>query len=97
MTYQSPIRPAPAQVSAVKARSGWASPSSWAVALGVGVIAFGLWAGANRPVTDIAPYHGDIGGYALSPLPRGGDPGRQCLPHPGADQIGPGTGRPAHP
>jgi exo-beta-1,3-glucanase (GH17 family) len=34
----------------------------------------GLWAGANRPVTDIAPYHGDIGGYAFSPFHRGESP-----------------------
>ena len=83
MTYQSPIRPAnQLQVSSAKTRSGWASPSSWAAALGVGVIAFGLWAGANRPVTDIAPYHGDIGGYAFSPFHAGESPAENVYPTP---------------
>ncbi len=87
MTYQSPIRPAPAQVSqaqvsSTKTRSGWASPSSWAAALGVGVIALGLWAGANRPVTNIAPYHGDIGGYAFSPFHEGESPAENVYPTP---------------
>ena len=87
MTYQSPIRPAQAQVSqaqvsSAKTRSGWASPSSWAAALGVGVIAFGLWAGTNRPVTDIAPYHGDIGGYAFSPFHAGESPAENVYPTP---------------
>ena len=87
MTYQSPIRPAQAQVSqaqvsSAKTRSGWVSPSSWAAALGVGVIALGLWAGANRPVTDIAPYHGDIGGYAFSPFHAGESPAENVYPTP---------------
>ena len=42
--------------------------------MGAGVIAFGLWAGMNRPVTDIAPYHGPIGGFAFSPFHRGESP-----------------------
>jgi exo-beta-1,3-glucanase (GH17 family)/cellulose synthase/poly-beta-1,6-N-acetylglucosamine synthase-like glycosyltransferase len=74
MTYQSPIRRQEAQVSTRKARRGWASPSSWAAALGVGVVAFGLWAGVNRPATNIAPYHGEIGGFAFSPFHKGESP-----------------------
>jgi exo-beta-1,3-glucanase (GH17 family)/cellulose synthase/poly-beta-1,6-N-acetylglucosamine synthase-like glycosyltransferase len=82
MTYQSQIRRQPARASTAKPRKGWASPSSWAAALGVGVIAFGLWAGANRPVTDISPYHGDIGGYAFSPFHAGESPETGDYPTP---------------
>ncbi len=74
MTYQSQIRRQPAQISTRKGRNGWASPGSWAAALGVGIIAFGLWAGTNRPVTDIPPYKGEIGGYAFSPFHAGESP-----------------------
>lgn len=74
MTYQSQIRRQEALISTRKARRGWASPSSWAAALGVGVVAFGLWAGANRPATDIAPYTGEIGGFAFSPFHKGESP-----------------------
>jgi exo-beta-1,3-glucanase (GH17 family)/cellulose synthase/poly-beta-1,6-N-acetylglucosamine synthase-like glycosyltransferase len=74
MTYQSPIRRQQAQISTRKPRNGLLSPGSWAAALGAGIIAFGLWAGANRPVTDIAPYHGEIGGYAFSPFHQGESP-----------------------
>ncbi len=85
MTYQAPILPQQAQISTRKARRGWASPGSWAAALGAGVIAFGLWAGMNRPVTDIAPYHGPIGGFAFSPFHRGESP--ETNDYPTAAQI----------
>jgi exo-beta-1,3-glucanase (GH17 family)/cellulose synthase/poly-beta-1,6-N-acetylglucosamine synthase-like glycosyltransferase len=74
MTFQSPIRPQTARISHSKARKGFASPGSWAAALGAGVIALGLWAGMNRPVTDIAPYTGAVGGYAFSPFHEGESP-----------------------
>jgi exo-beta-1,3-glucanase (GH17 family) len=74
MTFQSPILPQSARISTRKARRGFASPGSWAAALGAGVIAFGVWAGVNRPVTDIAPYHGEIGGFAFSPFHKGESP-----------------------
>jgi exo-beta-1,3-glucanase (GH17 family)/cellulose synthase/poly-beta-1,6-N-acetylglucosamine synthase-like glycosyltransferase len=80
MTYQSPIRPQIAQVSARKARNGWRSPGSWAAALAAGIVAFGLWAAVNRPVTDIAPYHGAIGGFAFSPFHKGESPERNDYP-----------------
>jgi exo-beta-1,3-glucanase (GH17 family) len=85
MTFHSPIQRAPAQISTRKARApgpkrGWASPSSWAAALGVGVVAMGLWAGFNRPVTDIAPYQGDIGGSAFSPFHKGESPATGVYP-----------------
>jgi exo-beta-1,3-glucanase (GH17 family)/cellulose synthase/poly-beta-1,6-N-acetylglucosamine synthase-like glycosyltransferase len=74
MTFSSPIQREPAQISRPKARRGWTSASSWAAALGVGVVAMGIWAGFNRPVTDIAPYQGDIGGFAFSPFHKGESP-----------------------
>jgi exo-beta-1,3-glucanase (GH17 family)/cellulose synthase/poly-beta-1,6-N-acetylglucosamine synthase-like glycosyltransferase len=74
MTYQSPIKPQIAQVSSPKTRRGWLSASSWGAALGAGIIAFALWAGVNRPVTDIPAYHGEIGGYAFSPFHQGESP-----------------------
>jgi exo-beta-1,3-glucanase (GH17 family)/cellulose synthase/poly-beta-1,6-N-acetylglucosamine synthase-like glycosyltransferase len=74
MTYQSPIQRETAQISTRKARKGWASPSSWAAALGVGAVALGLWAGFNRPATNIAPYQGEIGGFAFSPFHKGESP-----------------------
>jgi exo-beta-1,3-glucanase (GH17 family)/cellulose synthase/poly-beta-1,6-N-acetylglucosamine synthase-like glycosyltransferase len=74
MTFQSPILPQSARISTRKTRKGLASPSSWAAALGAGVIAFGIWAGLNRPVTDIVPYHGEIGGFAFSPFHQGESP-----------------------
>jgi exo-beta-1,3-glucanase (GH17 family)/cellulose synthase/poly-beta-1,6-N-acetylglucosamine synthase-like glycosyltransferase len=82
MTYQSPIRRETAQISTPRARRGWASPSSWAACLGVGVLAFGLWAAANRPVTNIAPYNGEIGGFAFSPFHAGEDPSANDYPTP---------------
>jgi exo-beta-1,3-glucanase (GH17 family)/cellulose synthase/poly-beta-1,6-N-acetylglucosamine synthase-like glycosyltransferase len=85
MTYQSPIRPQIAQVSARKARNGWRSPGSWAAALAAGVVAFGLWAAVNRPVTDIVPYHGAIGGFAFSPFHKGESP--QTNDYPTVAQI----------
>jgi exo-beta-1,3-glucanase (GH17 family)/cellulose synthase/poly-beta-1,6-N-acetylglucosamine synthase-like glycosyltransferase len=85
MTFQSQIRRQSPQVSTRKARKGWASPSSWVASIGVGVIAFGLWAGFNRPVTDIAPYRGEIGGLAFSPFHAGENP--QTNRYPSAAQI----------
>jgi len=85
MTYQSPIRRQDALVSTRTPRRGFRSATSWAAALGAGVIAFGLWAAANRPVTDIAPYHGDIGGYAFSPFHEGESP--QTGVYPSVAQI----------
>ncbi len=82
MTYQSPIRREMPQISTRKARKGWASFSSWAAALGVAVVALGLWAGMNRPVTNIAPYHGEIGGYAFSPFHAGESPQNNDYPTP---------------
>ncbi len=74
MTYQSPIRRQEARTSTREARRGWASPSSWAAALAVGVVAFGLWGIANKPATNIAPYTGEIGGFAFSPFHKGESP-----------------------
>jgi exo-beta-1,3-glucanase (GH17 family)/cellulose synthase/poly-beta-1,6-N-acetylglucosamine synthase-like glycosyltransferase len=85
MTYQSPIRPQIAQISARKARNGWRNPGSWAAALAAGIVAFGLWAAANRPVTDIAPYYGAIGGFAFSPFHKGESP--QTNDYPTVAQI----------
>jgi exo-beta-1,3-glucanase (GH17 family)/cellulose synthase/poly-beta-1,6-N-acetylglucosamine synthase-like glycosyltransferase len=82
MTYQSPIQRQDAPISTRKARKGWATPSSWAAALGVGVLAVGLWAGANRPVTDITPYSGEIGGFAFSPFHAGESPETGVYPTP---------------
>jgi exo-beta-1,3-glucanase (GH17 family)/cellulose synthase/poly-beta-1,6-N-acetylglucosamine synthase-like glycosyltransferase len=82
MSFQSPIRPQKAQVSKAKARKGFSSPSSWAASLGAAVIAFGLWAGANRPVTDIAPYTGQVGGFAFSPFHQGESPETNDYPTP---------------
>jgi exo-beta-1,3-glucanase (GH17 family)/cellulose synthase/poly-beta-1,6-N-acetylglucosamine synthase-like glycosyltransferase len=80
MTFQSQILRQSPQVSTRKARKGWTNPSSWAASLGVGVIALGLWAGLNRPVTDIAPYKGDIGGFAFSPFHAGENPATNNYP-----------------
>ena len=80
MTYHSQIQREAAQISTRKARRGWASPSSWAAAMGVGVVAFGLWAAANRPVTDIPPYRGEIGGFAFSPFHKGESPATGVYP-----------------
>ncbi|MDE8344500.1 MAG: glycosyl transferase, partial [Acidocella sp.] len=85
MTYQSPIQPQKAKVSAVKARNGLMSPGSWAAALGAGVIAFGIWAGTNQPVTNIATYKGEIGGFAFSPFHAGESP--QSNVYPSVKQI----------
>ncbi|HTQ70523.1 MAG TPA: glycosyl transferase, partial [Acidocella sp.] len=74
MSYQSHIQRQEALISTAKPRKGWASAGSWAAALGVGVVAFGLWGAANRPATNIAPYHGDIGGFAFSPFHKGESP-----------------------
>ena len=82
MTYQSPIQRQLPQLSARPAarRSGWASPGSWAAALAAGLVAFGVWAGANRPVTNIAPYRGEIGGFAFSPFHKGESPQNNDYP-----------------
>ncbi len=85
MTFQSQIRRQQPQVSSRQARKGWSSPSSWAASLGVGVLAFGLWAGFNRPVTNIPPYTGEIGGLAFSPFHAGENP--QTNQYPTAAQI----------
>jgi exo-beta-1,3-glucanase (GH17 family)/cellulose synthase/poly-beta-1,6-N-acetylglucosamine synthase-like glycosyltransferase len=86
MSFQSPILRQSANISTRKpARRGFTSLSSWAAACGVGVIAFGIWAGTNRPVTNIAPYHGDIGGYAFSPFHKGESP--QANDYPTTAQI----------
>ncbi len=74
MTYQAPIRRQKAQTSIARPRKGWASPSSWAAVLIVGVIAFGIWAAANRPATNIPPYAGKIDGFAFSPFHAGESP-----------------------
>jgi len=85
MTFQSQINRQSANMSTRKTRRGWASPSSWAAAIGVGVLAFGIWAGTNRPVTDIPGYTGDVGGYAFSPFQKGQSP--QTGVYPSAAQI----------
>jgi exo-beta-1,3-glucanase (GH17 family)/cellulose synthase/poly-beta-1,6-N-acetylglucosamine synthase-like glycosyltransferase len=85
MTFHSIIRPEVAQVSARAKRRGWLNAGSWVAGLGVAVLAFGIWAGANRPVTDIAPYRGEIGGYAFSPFHRGESP--QTGDYPSVAQI----------
>jgi exo-beta-1,3-glucanase (GH17 family)/cellulose synthase/poly-beta-1,6-N-acetylglucosamine synthase-like glycosyltransferase len=85
MTFQSQINRQSANMSTRKTRRGWASPSSWAAGIGVGVLAFGIWAGTNRPVTDIPGYTGDVGGYAFSPFQKGQSP--QTGVYPSAAQI----------
>ena len=84
MTFQAQIRRQTAEVSTRqsgrKSRKGWLSGTSWGAALGAAVIAFGIWAGADRPVTDIAPYHGAIGGFAFSPFHAGESPERNQYP-----------------
>ncbi|OYV35540.1 MAG: hypothetical protein B7Z81_08585, partial [Acidocella sp. 20-61-6] len=80
MTFQSPIRRQSAQMSTPNRRRGWTSLSSWAAALGVGVVAVGMWAGFNRPVTNIAPYTGEIGGFAFSPFHAGENPATHDYP-----------------
>ena len=83
MTYQSPVHRQTAMISTRKPqRRGWASFSSWGTALGVGVVAFGLWAGFNRPATNIAPYTGEIGGFAFSPFHKGENPQEGVYPTP---------------
>ena len=82
MTYQSPIQRQLPQVSSRRVRSGWASPGSWAAALLAGAVAFGVWDGVNRPVTNIAPYHGEIGGFAFSPFHKGESPQSNDYPTP---------------
>ena len=74
MTYQSQIQRQDALLSTAKPRKGWASPGSWAAALGAGVVALGLWGAANRPATNIPAYHGEIGGFAFSPFHKGESP-----------------------
>jgi exo-beta-1,3-glucanase (GH17 family) len=74
MTFQSPITVQAAKISAPKRRRGLLSASSWAAGLGAGLIALGIWAGTNQPVTNIAPYHGEIGGFAFSPFHQGESP-----------------------
>jgi exo-beta-1,3-glucanase (GH17 family)/cellulose synthase/poly-beta-1,6-N-acetylglucosamine synthase-like glycosyltransferase len=85
--YVSPVnRQNDVNVSAArKTRRGWTSLSSWVAVAAAGLVAFGIWAGANRPVTDIAPYSGDIGGYAFSPFHRGESP--QTGDYPSVAQI----------
>ncbi len=82
MTYQSHIHRQDALISTRKTRRGWASPGSWAAALGVGAVALGLWAGFNRPATDIPAYKGDIGGFAFSPFHKGESPETGDYPTP---------------
>jgi exo-beta-1,3-glucanase (GH17 family)/cellulose synthase/poly-beta-1,6-N-acetylglucosamine synthase-like glycosyltransferase len=82
MTFQSPIQTVSPRVSTAKPRSGFASPGSWAAALGAAVIAFGIWAAANRPVTNIAPYTGQISGFAFSPFHKGESPETNDYPTP---------------
>jgi exo-beta-1,3-glucanase (GH17 family) len=84
MTFQAQIRRQTAQLSTQqsqrKTRKGWLSATSWGAALGAAVIAFGIWAGVNRPVTDIAPYNGAIGGFAFSPFHAGESPEKNQYP-----------------
>jgi exo-beta-1,3-glucanase (GH17 family)/cellulose synthase/poly-beta-1,6-N-acetylglucosamine synthase-like glycosyltransferase len=63
-----------------RTRRGWASPTSWMAALGAGLITFGIWAGLNRPVDNIAAYHGEIGGFAFSPFHAGESPQKNIYP-----------------
>jgi exo-beta-1,3-glucanase (GH17 family)/cellulose synthase/poly-beta-1,6-N-acetylglucosamine synthase-like glycosyltransferase len=80
MTFQTRIQPQPPRLSALPSRRGWRNPGSWAAVLGVGVLSFGIWAAANRPVTDIPPYRGEIGGYAFSPFHAGQSPQTNVYP-----------------
>jgi exo-beta-1,3-glucanase (GH17 family)/cellulose synthase/poly-beta-1,6-N-acetylglucosamine synthase-like glycosyltransferase len=82
MTFQSPIQTVSPRVSTVKPRRGFASPGSWAAALGAAVIALGIWAGLNRPVTNIAPFTGQISGFAFSPFHKGESPETNDYPTP---------------
>ena len=84
MTFQSPIRrQLPAQTSTPhRRRKGWLNGGSWAAALGAAVVTFGLWAGANRPATNIPAYTGEIGGFAFSPFHAGESPAENRYPTP---------------
>jgi exo-beta-1,3-glucanase (GH17 family)/cellulose synthase/poly-beta-1,6-N-acetylglucosamine synthase-like glycosyltransferase len=82
MTFQSPIRTVAPQISSRKPHRGFASAGSWAAALGAAVIAFGIWAGTNRPVTNIAPFTGQISGFAFSPFHKGESPETGDYPTP---------------
>ncbi len=82
MSFQSHIRFQTPQTSQRKTRRGWASASSWAAGLGAAAVTFGLWAGLNRPVTNIAPYGGQIGGFAFSPFHQGESPQTNDYPTP---------------
>jgi cellulose synthase/poly-beta-1,6-N-acetylglucosamine synthase-like glycosyltransferase len=55
MTDQPPLFRSPANGSVRKPHGGWVS--FWAAAIGAGVIALGLWAGASRPAGDIVPLY----------------------------------------
>lgn len=44
------------------------------------ILNFGLWAGLNRPATDIPEFQGRIGGVAWSPYPLRGGPGSTITP-----------------
>jgi exo-beta-1,3-glucanase (GH17 family)/cellulose synthase/poly-beta-1,6-N-acetylglucosamine synthase-like glycosyltransferase len=86
MTFQSPIHPELARSSTrAPRRSGWRSASSWIAALGAAAVGFGIWAAVNQPVTNIAPYHGEIGGFAFSPFQKGQSP--QTGVYPSTKQI----------
>ena len=84
MTFQAQIRRQTAQTSnhqtERKTRKGWLSATSWGAALGAAVVAFSIWAGADRPVTNIAPYSGQIGGFAFSPFHAGETPEKNEYP-----------------
>ncbi len=84
MTFESKNQPLiqrqNAQSSTRNTRKGWLSASSWTAGLGVAVLAFGLWAGTNRPVTNIPAYNGPIGGFAFSPFHAGETPEKNEYP-----------------
>jgi exo-beta-1,3-glucanase (GH17 family)/cellulose synthase/poly-beta-1,6-N-acetylglucosamine synthase-like glycosyltransferase len=82
MTFQAQIRRQTAQLSSRKTRKGWMSASSWGAALGAAVVAFGIWAGTNRPVENIPAYTGQIGGFAFSPFHAGETPEKNEYPTP---------------
>jgi exo-beta-1,3-glucanase (GH17 family)/cellulose synthase/poly-beta-1,6-N-acetylglucosamine synthase-like glycosyltransferase len=82
MTFQSQISRQSAQSSTRKTRKGWLNAGSWAAGLGAAAVAFGLWAGTNQPVTNIAPYTGQIGGFAFSPFHQGESPEKNQYPSP---------------
>jgi len=74
MTHLARLRPIAPRVSPRQTRAGWRHPGTWLAALGAAGATFGIWAALNRPVTNLPPYRGEIGGFAFSPFHAGESP-----------------------